>query len=165
MCWLQCCERKTDQAAPPSITIEEDSVLSSRQLLIREKLNTIIVPQIKFENTPLDEAIEYLAQKSIELDPDSEPTRRGISFVIETESVTTTSGVDEDLGSNGLLLGTDPNAKIIENYHVTNTPLGKALSEVCELVDLKVYIDKIIVIMPKDNAPPSKEAVLLWPEQ
>lgn len=50
---------------------------------IRKKLKSIIIPVIAFDDTSLEEAIEFLRARSIELDEEeTDPARKGISFVI-----------------------------------------------------------------------------------
>ena len=56
---------------------------TGRTVNITNKLQTIVIPRVDFADTPLDEAMEYLTQKSIELDTDPDQTRKGINFVIE----------------------------------------------------------------------------------
>jgi len=50
---------------------------------IRKKLKSIIIPVIAFDDTSLEEAIDFLRARSIELDQEeADPARKGISFVI-----------------------------------------------------------------------------------
>lgn len=134
---------------------------------IRRRLNSIILPKVDFENTPLDEALELLTQKAIEHSPDPEPTRQGIGFVIGKVLVTKDlQNPDEDLGGGGLLLGRDPNGKVIKRYQATDVSVGQAISDVCALVDLNVYITTRVVLMPKEQKPAaSEDAILYKPEQ
>ena len=52
---------------------------------IEEKLKTIILPSVEFVDTPLREALEFLTQKSAELDTQTtDPTKKGINFILST---------------------------------------------------------------------------------
>src|SRR5207302_822665 len=54
---------------------------------ITEKLNTIIVPKIEFRDATVREAIDFLKQKSRELDTtEKDPTRRGVNIVLQLET-------------------------------------------------------------------------------
>lgn len=47
------------------------------------KLKSIIIPSVSFEDTTVEDAIDYLRKKSIELDRTVGPNgERGINFVI-----------------------------------------------------------------------------------
>lgn len=51
---------------------------------INEKLKRIIVPEIEFDQTPLSTAVDFLRQKSRELDDlEADPQRKGISIIIQ----------------------------------------------------------------------------------
>ena len=52
---------------------------------INEKLKRIIIPEIEFEDTPLSDAIDFLRQKSVELDDmEPDPARKGINIILRT---------------------------------------------------------------------------------
>lgn len=121
---------------------------SGRSVTITNKLQNIIIPRVDFADTPLDEAMEYLTQKSIELDTDPDPTRKGINFVIDKGSVSPTGGggIDEDLGG-GLLLGDDPSSKKIDVLRLRNVPLATALEYVCAKTGLRYRVDEYAVTL------------------
>ena len=108
------------------------------QASITSKLQNIIIPRIDFENTPLDEAMEYLSQKTMELDPDFQTKRRGVSFVVETGAKEN----GEDLGGGSLLLGSDPNAKVIDRLQLENVPLATALEYITSKTGLRYRVDE-----------------------
>lgn len=47
---------------------------------IREKLKSIIIPKVSFEDTSLEEAIDFLRLRTLELDPEPDRMRRGITL-------------------------------------------------------------------------------------
>ena len=52
---------------------------------IEQKLKSIILPSVEFVDTPLREALEFLTQKSAELDTQTtDPTQKGINFILST---------------------------------------------------------------------------------
>ncbi|MDF1814824.1 MAG: hypothetical protein P1V20_21650 [Verrucomicrobiales bacterium] len=54
------------------------ALTAGAQEKITEKLNSLILPVMNFEDTPLSDAVAYLQQKSVELDP----AREGVNIVI-----------------------------------------------------------------------------------
>ena len=121
---------------------------TGRTVNITNKLQNIIIPRVDFADTPLDEAMEYLTQKSIELDPDPDPTRKGINFVIEKGSVSGgAAGVDEELGGGSLLLGDDPSNKKIDVLQLRNVPLATVLEYVTSKTGLRYRVDEYAVTL------------------
>jgi general secretion pathway protein D len=53
---------------------------------ITSKLQRIILPRLEFREATIREAIEFLKKKSIELDTEPDPAKRGVSFVLKLES-------------------------------------------------------------------------------
>lgn len=54
---------------------------------IENKLKTIVLPSIEFADTPLSTALEFLTQKSAELDTsEPDPTKKGINFILSAGS-------------------------------------------------------------------------------
>ncbi|MDA7673505.1 hypothetical protein N8615_03855, partial [Verrucomicrobiales bacterium] len=53
---------------------------TDRILLNEQKLKKIILPSVEFVDTPLTEALEFLQQRSVELDvEENDPTRKGVN--------------------------------------------------------------------------------------
>lgn len=118
------------------------------QQTILNKLRQIVIPIVDFQGTPLEEAIEYLTQKSIELDSDPNPETKGINFVVERGSVTPSGGGGvDDLDQGGLLLADDPGGKVIENLRLRNVPLGNVLDFVCRMTGLRYRVDEYAVTL------------------
>lgn len=127
----------------------EENPALLRTGLIGHKLENIIIPQIDFEDTPLDEAIEYLSQKAQELDPDPNATRRGVSFKVEADSPGAGDFFDGSLGGAGLLLGDDPTSKKIDILRLRNVPLGTALEYITNKTGLRYQIgENGITLLP-----------------
>ena len=62
--------------------VPETSAIDRSQLMI-EKLRTIVLPSIVFEDARLDEAITFLRIKSRELDTETEVTEKGVNFILK----------------------------------------------------------------------------------
>ncbi len=99
---------------------------------IRNKLNRIIIPKIEFRDATLREAVDFLKEKSKELDTEEpDPSRRGVNIVLMLD-VTFSKGM---------------------TLSVSNIPLGEALKYVCELANVKFKIDPyaVIIVPPSMN--------------
>ena len=137
---------------------------NGRAVNITNKLQNIIIPRVDFADTPLDEAIEYLTQKSIELDTDPDQTRKGINFVIERGSVSGgSSGPDEDLGGSSLLLAEDPGTKKIDVLRLSNVPMSTALEYICSKAGLRYRVDEYAVtLLPIGSASSDDLVTRTW---
>jgi len=51
---------------------------------VTAKLRSIVIPEIDFQDTPLETALDFLRQKSIELDPATEASQKGIGIVVQS---------------------------------------------------------------------------------
>ncbi len=98
--------------------------------LILQKLKNIIIPVIDFEDTSLEEAVEYLRVRSIELDTwELNPDMKGINMVIRQPR-----GDGSDFG----------NARINE-LRLRNVPLAEALNYICESTRMRWSTDDFAV--------------------
>lgn len=82
-----------------------------------EKLQQLVIPLVALEDVSLEEAIDFLRQRSISLDTaETDPSKRGINFVVE-------------FGPEGSELG-----KFIREARITislrNVPIGKVLETI-----------------------------------
>ena len=113
------------------------------------KLDAIVIPIVDFENANIEEALEFLRLRSIELDPDREPTRSGISFVVRPSRTIEDSTPDLDSDLDGLL-GLNPHSAsphYFVNYVARDVPLFDVLSEVARQARLDAYLTSVGVIM------------------
>ena len=106
---------------------------------IRKKLKSIIIPVIAFEDTSVEEAIDFLRVRSIELDPDApKPEPKGISFVVRKPR-----GSDDSasLEADAVGLGDAPEAGAIRlTMHGRDISLWDALHRVAREARLNVEI-------------------------
>jgi len=119
--------------------------------VITAKLNRIVIPKIDLRDTTVREAVEFLKQRSRELDSttDDPKDKRGVNIVLKLDNTQATPPV------------TDPSAPVVEGAEVTpasggnadtritmsltNVPLIEALRYLTELSQLKYKVDPYAV--------------------
>lgn len=107
---------------------------------ILQKLRNIIVPIIDFEDTSVEEAIDYLRVRSIELDTfELDPEKKGVNFFIRKSAP---SGGDDGLDAGG---GSAPGTQRISELRLRNVPLAEALNYICEATRLRWSVDEFAV--------------------
>ncbi len=112
--------------------VDEADVAYGGSALIDQKLKDIIIPRIEFNGARLTDVVDYLAQKSQELDlGEPDPTRRGVNLVID---------------STGALGGEDLSQRAL-TVQLTNVPLSDALKYVSQLVGMKYRVDQFAVFI------------------
>jgi general secretion pathway protein D len=115
---------------------------------ILNKLKTIQIPVIDFEDTSVEEAIDFLRLRSIELDTQElDPNRKGINFVIRKPRTGggADAGLDADAG--GLGAAQDPGSLRIRELRLRNVPLAEALKYICEQTKLRYKVDEFAVTL------------------
>jgi len=140
-------------AIPPLVSVGPGPgpgpIIAGGEASIAGKLNTIIIPEIGLNNSTVEEAVEFLRLRSVELDPEG----TGINFVVRTPKVVGESG--EDLGDGGDLgaaddalgTGANPNAILIKQLNLKNVPLRVALQYICEEANLRYKVDEFAVTL------------------
>jgi general secretion pathway protein D len=130
---------------------------------ITNKLNRIIIPRIEFRDATVREAIDFLKQKSRDLDTtEPDPSRRGVNIVLKLEpstSITTTPAVPAPAAPGIPGLEAEPAPAIPATTTVasvnpadaritlslSNIPLMEALRYITNQANLKVKIDPYAV--------------------
>jgi len=131
---------------------------------IQNKLNHIIIPKIEFRDATVREAVDFLKQKSHDLDTqETDPARRGVNIVLKMESTPGLSvpppaapaaapavpGLPADAAAAAV--PATPAAPSIApseariTLSLTNIPLAEALRYITNLAGLKVKIDPYAV--------------------
>lgn len=147
--------RGTDLATTDSLGLARNEVLeevsggwaiatdsqSGSLALIRNKLKSIIIPRIDFEDTTIEEAIDFLRMRSSELDTlELDPARKGINMVVRRPRATSTdSGIDAST--------TDPGSLRIKELRLKNVPLDVALKYICDQTKLRFKVDDYAVTL------------------
>ena len=120
----------------------------SRSVSIAAKLQQIVIPVVDFNNTTVEEAIDFLRIRSIELDLGTlDEKEKGINFVVRKPKVV--DAADDSLDAEGGLLGdaVDPSAVTIDQLYLTNVPLQVALQYICDKAKLRFKVDEYAVTL------------------
>ncbi|MDA7898416.1 hypothetical protein N9A88_03700, partial [Akkermansiaceae bacterium] len=124
-----------------------------RERSIIAKLNQIIIPDVKLNNITVEEAVEFLRLRSVELDNTViDESQKGINFVVRTPKTLGedggAAGDDEALGGgDGFGDATDPNAILIKNLELRQVPLRVALQYICDEAKLRYKVDEFAVTL------------------
>lgn len=136
---------------------------------INEKLKRIIIPEIEFEQTPLSTAVDFLRQKSRELDDlEPDPARKGINIIIGRAgggaapaagapaaggAAGGDMGFADPLGGGGGALGGAVAGDPPITLKLSNVPLVEALRYTTELANLKYKVEpNAVMIVPAGEA-------------
>lgn len=151
--------RGTDLATTDSLGLarnEEVPVVGSDESsgvsYLSEKLKRIIIPKIDFEDTTVEEAIDFLRMKSVEMDTlELDPSKRGISFVVRRpKSTLPPTAADGDVDAGGPELpsaSVDPGSLRIPELRLRNVPLNVALKYICDGTKLRFKVDDYAVTL------------------
>lgn len=134
--------KETEPAADaePPVTVEPSPTQPVPGDGIVRHLNRIVIPVIDFEGLTLEEALDYLRVRSIELDPD--PDRRGVSIV------TRRPGGDPSDAQRGLWKTTQP--RRLGRFFAQRVTLPDAIAMSCELVGADAYLTSVgMVVCPR----------------
>jgi general secretion pathway protein D len=129
-----------------------DPNLTSGSAMIMNKLRTIIIPRIDFEDTSVEEAVEFLRDRSRELDnTTTNPAEKGINFVVRKPTATAAGAAAEATGleavAGGLGVTADPGALRVPRLQLTNVPIATALKYICDSTKLKYKVDDFAVTL------------------
>lgn len=108
---------------------DEGLMVSSGISYIQEKLRRIVIPNVRFEDISLEEALEFLRLRAMELDSiEADPSRKGINIVCRQ------------------LPGPMP---VIKSLQLNNVPVGQVLKYICENTKMSYKTDDFAVtVMP-----------------
>ncbi len=110
---------------------------------ISAKLQEIVIPRIEFNDTPLEDAIEFLRQKSIELDTlETNPSRKGVNIIIR-DAPGGGGGLGDEFAPEGAPAGGGASPRI--TLALSNVPLVEALRYTTELAGRKFKIEAFAV--------------------
>jgi general secretion pathway protein D len=120
---------------------------------ITEKLKRIIIPMINFEDTTVEEAIEFLRQRSAELDTlELDPARKGVNFVVRRPRANAAAaggdtGLDAAAADALPAASADPGSLRISELRIRNVPLAQALKYICDATKLRYKVDDFAVTL------------------
>ncbi len=147
-------DKAWELSVPPIITGEidlgnQDTGITGGSTYILNKLKNIIIPMIDFEDTSVEEAIDFLRLRSIELDvSELDPNKKGINFVIRKPrgGAGGDAGLDADAAA-GLGAAPDPGSLRIRELRLRNVPLAEALKYITEQTRLRYKVDDFAVTL------------------
>ena len=144
---------------------------------ISNKLNRIIIPKIEFRDATVREAVDFLKEKSRELDTqEPDPTRRGVNIVLQLDTggeaapapeaaapavpaapaipgleATPATGAAPSLPTAAAPAVSSAETRI--TLSLSNIPLIEALKYICQLASLKLKIDPyaVSIVPPSVN--------------
>ena len=104
------------------------------------KLNTIIIPKIDLNDTPISEAVEYLKQKSVEQDP----LKKGVNIFLKL-GLSGQSAQVPAAGATNTTVSAAPTTEPHIFLTLSNVPLYVALDYLSKQANLKLKIDPYAV--------------------
>lgn len=124
---------------------------------ITAKLKNIIIPRIDFEDTTVEEAVDFLRMRSVELDQfELDPAKKGVNFIVRRPRAAAApdAGTDAaDPTAPAPAPVADPSSLRIRELRVRNVPLQVALDYICQQAKLRVKIDDFSVSLVPQNEP------------
>lgn len=116
---------------------------------LQQKLNNIIIPLVDFDNTTVEEALDFLRLRAREIDPEIDDARKGLNFIIRRPSLTGAGAgagaeLDPDAAPAG---GSDIGTMRIDELKLRNVPLGTVLQYICDKTRLRYKLDEHSVIL------------------
>jgi predicted Ser/Thr protein kinase len=103
---------------------------------IAAKLSAIRLPMLNFQDTSVEEAVDFLRGRAKELDnAEPDPTRKGVNFVIRRPAASASS----------------PGLRV-KALSLRDVPVGEALRYVCEATGLRYHVDGYAVTLEPSDA-------------
>lgn len=131
---------------------------------IEEKLKKINLPSVEFAETPLSDALDFLQEKSVELDiSESDPAKKGVNIVLDAgilgggggAAPAAPAGVDDGFGfggGGGAPAGGGGGGGVSDTLitlRLTNVPLAEALRYTTSLAQLKYKVEpQAVLVVP-----------------
>jgi general secretion pathway protein D len=145
---------------PPVMIPTDNTTTDIRR--IEEKLKTIIFPSVEFADTPLNDAIMFLQQRSVELDVNElDPTKKGVNIVLDAGILGGGGAAAAPVAPAGDGFGFgDAAAPAVGGggggvgdtritLRLSNVPLAEALRYTTSLAQLKYKVEaQAVVIVP-----------------
>ena len=139
-----------EMAVPPPIELDGSIVGGARPssvgVNIEFKLKNMIIPVVDFDDTTVEEAIDFLRQRAQELDKwELDPVKKGINFVIRKPRIG--GAPDAELDVEGGLGAIDPGSARVKELKLRNVPLSSVLQYICEQARLRFKVDDFAVTL------------------
>ena len=143
-------EEEVDTFTGNKVAVEQEvNEVDPAEAIIADKLSRIMIPRLDFEDRTVEEALDYIRLRIVELDQtESEPARKGVSMVIRRpKGESDTKKIDEN-GQD--LLGDDLGSKRISELRVRNVSVAAALRYICLMTDIRCEVDECLTFSPRD---------------
>jgi len=143
--WALAVPAATPNLAPPPAETNQQRGTS----YITEKLRRIVIPSINFEDTTVEEAIDFLRQRSRELDPtETDPANKGVNFVVRSSKGGGPAAAAGAPAAGGDLTGgAEAGTLRIKALRLKNVPLAVALKYICDATHLRYKVDEFAVTL------------------
>jgi general secretion pathway protein D len=113
---------------------------------INKKLNEITIDRIDLENASVREVVDFLKQKSRQLDTRTEdPKKKGVNIVLKLSSLPAAAPSTDGQPSEAPVSGTNVTEDTKISLSLTNVPLIEAVRYLTELAGLKYKIEPFAV--------------------
>lgn len=110
------------------------------------KLRTIVIPSVSFKDTTLEEAVDFLRKRSIELDTtELDPARKGLNILVRRAA--------EKPGAASGKETVKPADIRIKELQLRNVPLAEVLRYICEVTRMRYKVDDFAVTLIDPNEP------------
>ena len=120
---VACSTKEKEEATNESQDLSEKEVIvNEEESIIKRKLNSIILPEVNFENITIEEAIQFLHQRSRELD--------------------NTTEIDNEKGIKIVTKGASIKQRNIKAINLRNLPIEEVLAQICASTNLYFRVDK-----------------------
>lgn len=129
-CVFCACSEKVETEEKKAVVEEEVKEVDPAEAMLREKLHNMILPRLDFEDVSVEEAIDFLAFRSKELDQDENDGMKGIRFVVPSE--------------------TNMSLNRIPELRLRNASYAAALRYICMMTDMRCEVDGGVTLVPKD---------------
>jgi hypothetical protein len=142
------CSKKVETEEKKAVVEEEVKEVDPVEAIIADKLRSIIIPRIDFEDRTVEEAIDFIRLRSSEIDPPHpDPTKRGLSVVIRRPKNVSAPEASGDADDD--LLDDQITSARIPELRLRNVSVTAALRYICIMTNLRCEVDGCLVISQK----------------
>lgn len=146
-------DKAWEMAVPPELPVfgggETTATAATGVQYLQQKLNNIIIPLVDFDNTTVQEALDFLRLRAREIDPEPDENRKGLNFIIRKPGVSGAPAGDAGaaLDADAAVGGGNIEGLRIDELKLRNVPLGTVLQYICDKTRLRYKLDEHSVIL------------------
>ena len=149
---------KEGKAGGEAAVVKDDLVAK----VVLAKLDRIVIPVVDYENTSVEEALDFARVRMAEYDLDrKKPERMGVSFVIrrpKSPAAAEADGTGDDEGEAGLGAPVDHDLRRV-TYHGKNVRILDLVTEIAKGGGVDAYVTSTGIILLPEGAVPDKGVV------